>query len=132
MSKIWIALAKPLGSVSAMKPAYATERRRHQRYGAAEIGCRLEWLDERIAGQIEPRNLSAGGICLKSSRPLEAGEQLWLRVILPEPMGAAAVRCVVRWVREAPGGGSLAGVEILESTKAWIGPEEDCRHGMVQ
>lgn len=116
-----------------MKPALAVDRRRHQRYDAAGIGCRVEWLDERTASELAPLNLSAGGIGLKSQRRVAPGEQIWLRLVLPEPMGAAAVRCIVRWTRETLGGGSwLVGAEIVESTKAWIGPEEDCRHGMVQ
>ncbi len=121
---------------STMDPAQTNERRRHRRYEAAEIGCRLRWLDEWTEnsheGSIEPRNLSITGISLLSKRRIHIGEQLWLQVILPEPLGTAAVRCIVRWVREEPGGGSWsAGAEILESTKAWIGPEEDCRGGWV-
>lgn len=121
------------GVISAMKSAQPTERRRHQRYDAKEIGCRLEWFGKEVQGALKPYNLSARGVCLRLNRRVAVQEQVWLRVILPEPMGEAAVRCVVRWIREIPGGeGWLAGVEILESTKAWIGPEEDCWGGLVR
>jgi hypothetical protein len=104
-----------------------SERRKHQRYDAAAIGCRVEWINS-TAEAPEAKNLSAGGLCLRTDRLLAPGEQIYLKLSLPEPMGSALVQCVVRWRQPAPdSSGWLIGAEVIESTKAWIGPQEDCR-----
>jgi len=112
-------------------PSPAGERRRHHRYEAASIGCRVEWI--RAAPEaVQARNLSAGGICLLTGRPLEPGQQITLRISLPEPMGSAVASCVVRWSQPSPdSSGWLAGAEVTESTKAWLGPQENCRNEIV-
>jgi len=112
-------------------PSPAGERRRHSRYDAASIGCRVQWLN--APGEVlQARNLSAGGICLLTGRPLEPGEEIHLRISLPEPMGSAVARCVVRWSQPSPdSSGWLTGAEVMESTKAWLGPQEDCRNEIV-
>jgi len=111
--------------------AASHERRRHTRYPASKLGCRFEWL-EWAGGEVaqpEAINLSSGGVCLRTARSTAVGEALWLKVVLPDPMGSAELRCIVRWLRPAEEGtGWIVGAEIIESTKGWFGPEEDCPH----
>lgn len=118
--------------LSVESRAYSPERRRYRRYAAAELGCRTVWLDESATEDIRLVNISAGGMCLETSRPLREGQQESFRVWMQPPMGAAVVRSVVRWIRPA-NGKFIVGVEFLESDKGWLGPEqEESRSGGLE
>jgi c-di-GMP-binding flagellar brake protein YcgR len=112
----------------AEAPVAGGERRRYPRHLAPGLKCEAAWLGEaeRTDDPVELLNISTGGMCFRTRRPIQEGQQVWLELRLPSPMGLALVRCVVRWVQaDVLPGAHRVGVEFLESTKGWVGPEEN-------
>ena len=83
-----------------------SERRRHRRYA-------VSWSAEVTEGAsspfvVEVANVSEGGLCIVSVRPIEIGSTFFLK---PSQWSEAPLHCVVRWV-EQYGGPAYAGVQF--------------------
>ena len=107
-----------------------SERRRHPRYDMTLRECRLALLEES-SGLVEEHdcklvNLSFGGMCFHSPKDLRQGEErrfvIDLRSAVP---GAVLVRAQIRWGQPGAAPAGTFGAVFLESSRGWLGPEED-------
>ena len=99
------------------------ERRRYHRHNLA--GSQSRWWTWRFPKEQRPIiDLSFGGICFESDRPLKRDLilELWLSLLGPIK-DTAFVTVVVRWC-EPDDQGWLCGAEFVKSNKPWLGPEQ--------
>lgn len=65
-------------------------------------------------------------MCCLASRPMQEGERCKFIIELRGPLqGSAVVEALVRWVKPAESYVFNLGVAFLESSKGWLGPEEN-------
>jgi len=108
----------------------APDRRRHRRF---EITSREHGLAlvEDLEGKNEREqcallNISYGGISFRASRALHEGATRKCFIEMPLPIGfSVLVKARICWIRRSASQGYDLGAEFLESSKGWLGPEED-------
>jgi len=104
----------------AMRVRIARERRRHRRYSLAaevkgsllsNIGIPLKG-QETLKGRV--RDVSAGGLCVLSSRPVGASNVVRCELGLPSVPVRIPALMQVRWARETPSKGKYhIGLQFL-------------------
>jgi hypothetical protein len=104
------------------------ERRRHQRYDMTNLNCKLAWIRPGPNGMAQScilLNCSYGGFAFRTNVAVREEEDCHFSIDWQQPcLGVATVRARIRWVQECAAGDYIAGAEFLESSKAWLGPEE--------
>jgi hypothetical protein len=108
----------------------APDRRRHMRFEitSREHGLALvedsEGKEERE--QCALLNVSYGGIRFRASRSLQEGAIHNFFIEMPLPIGfSVLVKARICWVLLSDSQSYDQGAEFLESSKGWLGPEED-------
>ena len=70
-------------------------------------------------------DLSWGGMCLHSPKPLEIDGTYCVSIDLPDlPIATATVEARIRHVQNSSPGRFRIGAEFLSSNQPWLGPEE--------
>ncbi len=109
---------------------FPSERRGHKRFDMTEREGKLALVRE-TAGGVEQEdctllNLSYGGMCFRARRLVQEGEQCRFFIDLPSPLrGSLLVKAQIRWVRPFEPESWNSGAEFLESSRGWLGPEEN-------
>jgi hypothetical protein len=68
------------------------------------------------------RNLSFGGMCFRTNRPVKEGEvHQFLLDLQPLGLDQAFVKARIRWVRRIESGEYETGAMFLRSSKGWLG-----------
>jgi hypothetical protein len=107
-----------------------SERRRHPRYDMTLRECRLALLEES-GGLVEEHdcklvNLSFSGMCFHSQQELQQGEERRFVIDLRSGVpGAIVVKAQIRWAQASELPAGTFGAVFLESSRGWLGPEED-------
>lgn len=105
-------------------------RRRCRRFDAKALAAKASLIRIGKAGpELEPcklLDLGYGGVSFRVPwAPSEHGDYRFL-IDLTEPFGdLVLVRARVCWVRQAGAVSSEAGAVFVESSKGWLGPEDD-------
>jgi|SRR5690348_15763559 PilZ domain-containing protein len=114
-----------------MKPSIRLDERRHfKRVDTTTRDCRLTLIRSR-AGKRDLEScilvdLSYAGLRFHGSRPIGEGESLEFLVDIRSPLNRSGfLRGRVRWVRTLGLRECECGVELLESSKGLLAPDED-------
>jgi len=109
---------------------FHAERRRHKRFDMTSLRVKVMLVQETSD---EPRyedctlvNLSYGGLRVLAHRPLQEGDKCQFLIELQRSVkGSAVVEALIRWVRSVGSEAWDLGAQFLESSKGWLGPEEN-------
>lgn len=114
-----------------LKPALVVaDRRHHRRFDTHTLAATLAMVRAGSAGvELEPctlLNLGYGGMSFRLPRAPSKHQNYWFLIDLAEPFDQLVlVRARVCWVRPAGSVASEAGAVFVESSKGWLGPEDD-------
>jgi len=105
------------------------ERRRFKRSDMTTRDCRLTLIRVRVDGRDRENcilvNLSYAGLRFQGLRPIGEGEVLEFLVGLGAGLHRSGfLRARVRWVRALDSHQCDCGVEFLEESKGFLGPDE--------
>ena len=108
----------------------STDRRRYRRFDAASVVARVALIQSGPAGfcvrECDLRNVSYGGMCLETGLPLDKDARYRFLIDLGAPFSdLVLVTARVLWVGEQTQCGRQLGLQFVESSKGWLGPDED-------
>ncbi|MGE5644790.1 MAG: PilZ domain-containing protein [Acidobacteriota bacterium] len=107
------------------------DRRRHVRFDSSAVKADVSVLSTDtphfLLVRCRPANVSYGGMCLKSNQAFEPGREYRFLIRLQEPFrDFVLVKARVVWTRTWPDqSGYRFGLKFLESSKGWLGPEDN-------
>lgn len=107
-----------------------TDRRRHRRFDTGSVTARVAIIDsgERglRLGACTLLDVSYGGMCFTADQPLAKNVEHRFLIDLDAPFcDVVLVKARVVWTRIDEQGRQQVGAEFLESSKGWLGPDED-------
>ena len=107
-----------------------SDQRRHRRLDAASLSARAAAIvtDSRnLALRPCPiSNLSYGGMCFSTDEPLVVGAEYRFLIDLASPFDdLVLVRARTVWTGVDDAGKHQAGVQFVESSKGWLGPDDE-------
>jgi len=106
-----------------------SERRGHLRFDMASTGARLGRIrntnNHMDMEGFSLANLSQSGMCIQGNDSLEQGaiEHFVMDLTVPSP-SMVLVRAEVKWAEPRGEGRHAMGIRFLDSSKAWLGPDD--------
>jgi hypothetical protein len=107
-----------------------SDQRRHRRLDAASLSARAAAIltqSQQLALRPCPlSNLSYGGMCCSTEEPLVVGAEYRFLIDLASPFDdLVLVKARTVWTGVDDTGRHQAGVQFVESSKGWFGPEDE-------
>jgi hypothetical protein len=107
-----------------------SDQRRYRRLDAASLSARAAAIvtqSRSLALRPCPlSNLSYGGMCFSTDEPLVVGAEYRFLIDLASPFDdLVLVRARIVWTGVDDAGRHQAGVQFVESSKGWLGPDDE-------
>lgn len=107
-----------------------TDRRRHRRFDISAVAGRVAIIGTANRtlefGSCALLNISYGGMCAATDWPVHVCEEYHFLLELGPPLcDIALVKARVVWVEPDDNGHKRFGARFIESSKGWLGPDED-------
>ena len=118
------------GAAAVRAVSGPSDQRRHRRFVGVSVAARAATIDVRKPElRLRPctlSNLSYGGMCFSTDAPVMQGGEYRFLINLSAPFDdVVLVKARITWTGVDEVGRPQAGAEFLESSKGWLGPDQD-------